>query len=578
MYDAIESWSRGNISSSKEILDKALSGIAFLGDISSMRLMYARILMAEGDFSTAQLKLKNVLFVEPQRIEPSEFTSVFSKLTSDVATESDVHIEGKIMGMMHGKEYFYTPTDIVKIGKEFYCLDNSNKTLIGLSQALSIEKIINLNDISLPVSLGKTLDNKLLVIDYTGSISVLDPSENMKVITKISTPIIVAPIGSVLDRNGDLYVLDQAKSTIEVFSPQFLHLRTIHPFSDTSNLTHISINKHLSVLYVIDMDKKRIAVIDNENRSHTVHFFHDLVNNEYIIPISLEISPYSNNVFILWSDGKMKVYDATLKHEIGNLKIYAPEEISTFHIFGKRLICLYRRLNMIYSYDIIFSGIGELPWIVGIDPEGFPAIRLYVRISNAINRTVDLMKDDIQVWENNVRCNILKVEEVKMNIRVLICEGNRNVNVKGLTSLIKSKMPLTRIVKVKANLSDIVNAISPKEDNFLIISSEELNTLMNKVGKAEMALIMKIDNIRPVIIDEQITPEIKAFLYKTNGCLVKVLSNLPFVLNSLNGTLNEVIFKTKFIISDSNTRDVDVVYRGKVETHLDYIYYLPVKP
>ncbi len=577
MYDAMEFWSKGNISKSKEILNDALSGIAYFRDISSMGLMYARILMTEGNFSTAQTKLKNVLFIEPQRIEPLELINVFSKATSVVATESDVHIEATVKGMINGKEYFYTPTDIVKIGKAFYCLDNSNKTLIKLSQALSIESIIPLKGTFLPTRLGKTRDDKLIVLDYSGNTFILDPLDNMKVITRISTPM-VAPIDVTLDRYGDLYILDQARSVIEVFSPQFLHLKTIHPFSDTANLVHISFNKNLSLLYVIDMNKKRIAVIDTETNSRSIHFFYTLIHEKNVVPISLEVSPYSDDVFVLWSDGRMIVYNATFSKEIGILQLHAPKEISAFHIFDKQLICLYRRLNSIYSYDVIYSGIGELPWIVGIDPSGFPKVKLYVRVSNAINRTTSLTKYDLQVWENNTRCDILKVEEKTMGIRILNSENNR-VNVKELMDSMRNISLLGNIVEVRPNLSDITKAISTRCENILIISSKELKTLINKIGEDKLALIMKIDDIRPIIVGVQKRiSEIKTFLYRTNGCFIKDISMLPSILKSLDSKVSEVVFKTNFIIPDSNTRDINVVYRGKDITHLDYIYYLPIRP
>lgn len=130
--NALQLWYEGDVSHAREMMEKALSGLVYVGDIPEFWYLTAKIEIETGLVEKAREDLKTVLVVSPGRSEVVSLLKEIDWLTNEtrISTPTFSPRGFKYNGFVNGIEWFYSPVDIKFHADSLYIADKANKRIV----------------------------------------------------------------------------------------------------------------------------------------------------------------------------------------------------------------------------------------------------------------------------------------------------------------------------------------------------------------------------------------------------------------------------------------------------------------
>ena len=132
--DALQSWYEGDVSHAREMMERALSGLVYVGDIPEFWYLTAKIEIETGLVEKAREDLKTILVVSPGRSEVVSLLKEIDWLTNEtrIPTPTFSNTVFKYNGFVNGIEWFYSPVDVKFHEDSLYIADKANKRIVRI--------------------------------------------------------------------------------------------------------------------------------------------------------------------------------------------------------------------------------------------------------------------------------------------------------------------------------------------------------------------------------------------------------------------------------------------------------------
>lgn len=246
---ALESWYAGDVTTAKELMNRALTGLIYITDIPEFWYFTAKLDIDVGAVDKALEDLRTILVLAPTKDEAisliKEIETFTSPLSASTPTLSPEFF--RIDGFKDSVEYFYSPVSVAVLGRNVCVADPANNRLVvhgpsGISVyklAFKPESVVS-NAFKYLYIAG---ENKLALFDFD--------SAQVKVIASNFTK----PVLAGFDRLGRLWGADVDRIfCLENGQIEFFTLDDFYSIQD--------IEVGLKGLWVLDIFKNRIVLFD----------------------------------------------------------------------------------------------------------------------------------------------------------------------------------------------------------------------------------------------------------------------------------------------------------------------------